>query len=84
MTLMVGKKDPDFIGYLFNFIKNKEKEINKKIFITFGNTDVHLYTKDKRSRTFGFVTYDGNFYDSRENLKNNVSNLNIINTNKKN
>ena len=75
---MINKQNSIFTQSLCNFIKSKEKEIASKIYITFGNNNVHLYKRNSKIETIGFVSYDGNFYENRSNMKKNKFSLNIL------
>jgi hypothetical protein len=79
-----------FFDKLALFIKNKEYELKKSIYVTFNNKNVHLYYRDEifdnllncvgnKNITIGFITYNGNFYKSRKNMKDNLIFLNILN-----
>jgi hypothetical protein len=85
MSCIIGMKDMDtqtkelFCGKIMFLVNKKEREINEKIYITFGSYDVHLYLrKNGKSQIVGLVKYNGNFYSSKKNLKENKIEYNIL------
>lgn len=85
----MNKPNAFFLKKLDNFIKNKEINLKKSIYITFNDVNVHLYYREtinddkynslsNKNITIGFITFNGNFYESRNNMKKNIISSNIL------